>query len=90
MIESMYTVRVTFPSGKTFTKELFAQDEQEALDRAIANCYADHMDYGNKKDWRPSDWHAMIDEQKAANPRANGYSAVIVPWKPKTNQQFNK
>lgn len=77
MIQSMYTVKVTFPSGKTFTKELFAQDEQEALDRAIWICYADHMDYGKQKDWRPSDWHTMLEKQRADIARLEGYSAIV-------------
>lgn len=78
MIESMYKVEVTLPSGKRFTEEFRAQDEQEALDRAIWRCYVDHKVHKKNKDWRPSNWHSMNDEQRTTIARSNGYNVAIV------------
>lgn len=84
MAERYHKVRVQFPSGKTFERECFRFDEDEAARTAVWVSYMDHMEYNPGTPARPNTsrlpagWGDMSEEQKFAIATQAGYKALAV------------
>lgn len=84
MAEQYHKIRVQFPSGRTFERECFRHDEDEAARTAVWTSYMDHMEFDPggsgvaRTDRLPTGWGRMSEAEKYETATRAGYKALAV------------